>query len=267
MRFSIIASLSAFTLFCVGCSTSGPEPTAGSHDQLNASWGVETVRCVESFIDHGATVTFHAEPDSDQIYKAVYSETSFSGTDVIVEMGACRKVHVEGPVVPDMSVKTHTCNDVSFIDGYEVSLFEGGLTGTPSIALYKMNASSQLVPVEKTFSCSYVAEAPAPACDTAKIEFSQSTGCVNDGSIEFCVPASDVALQERIKARNPSVGFRAGGGRARCNSESELLGTMPTKVGAECVSENGALTSKAWADICSIASEPAVRKIVPTFFE
>lgn len=106
----------------------------------------------------------------------------------------------------------------------------------------------------------------APACATGKLKFTQATGCQNDGSVEFCLPAADLDSQARAQAVAADLRCAPGGGRARCSAGSELLCFFPTEAG-RCVAVHGALTAAAWAQVCALAALPAVREIVPTFFE
>jgi hypothetical protein len=98
-----------------------------------------------------------------------------------------------------------------------------------------------------------------------KIEFTKKTACSGDGSVEFCVPMLDSALQTRVKALAPSVTFVGSSGRAQCDSTTELLALLPTP-SEECMA-NGRISNRSWQTLCQIASEPKIRRIVLTFFE
>lgn len=104
------------------------------------------------------------------------------------------------------------------------------------------------------------------ACHSEKFTFTQANGCQGDGSVEFCVAAADAALQARVLQIAPSVRCGPGGGRARCDTATELLCFYPTG-DAECVILRGALRDAAWQTLCEIAGLDGVRSIVPTFFE
>ena len=106
----------------------------------------------------------------------------------------------------------------------------------------------------------------APACRADKMTFTQATGCQNDGSVEFCLPAGDPALLDRAKAIAPALNCAPGGGRAGCKGPGELLCSFPTGM-AECVARHGALTDAAWERLCQLAALPEVKRIVPTWFE
>jgi hypothetical protein len=113
------------------------------------------------------------------------------------------------------------------------------------------------------------AEPPSPAaeCPTAKLRFTHETGCLNDGSVEFCLPAGDDALLAQVLAIAPTVhSTGGGGGRAGCSAPTEQLYFLPT-TGADCVVDHGAMTDKTWEQVCRIAALPEIREIVPTWFE
>lgn len=117
-----------------------------------------------------------------------------------------------------------------------------------------------------TGACSRV-QPQASACPTDKLAFTQATGCLNDGSVELCLPKEPQAV-ERIRALAPELTGPLGSrGRAGCDLSVEELYLLPTRPGAECVEPHGALTDEAWARMCRIAADPAVSRIVPTWFE
>ena len=112
------------------------------------------------------------------------------------------------------------------------------------------------------------AAATCPTGDSAKIKFDQGTGCLNDGSVEFCIPDNDAALRSELTVIAPAITCMVGGGRANCLRQPGLLLCFyPTAVPDECVAQNGAMTETAWADMCAIAAKPAILEIVPTFAE
>lgn len=109
--------------------------------------------------------------------------------------------------------------------------------------------------------------ASASACPTHKLDFTQETGCRNDGSVEFCLSTGDEALLARVRKLAPaSLQAGASRGRVGCNVPEETLYFFPTG-DTECVSRHGALTPAAWDAICRIAELPEVRKIAPTWYE
>ena len=103
-------------------------------------------------------------------------------------------------------------------------------------------------------------------CPTQKIHFTQEAGCVNDGSVEFCLPSGDDAVITRVRAIAPTVRAISSPGRAQCHIPAETLYQFPTGA-AECVNHHGALKDAAWGQVCQIAQLPQVRAIVPTWYE
>ncbi|MDI3282147.1 hypothetical protein [Polyangium sp. 15x6] len=106
----------------------------------------------------------------------------------------------------------------------------------------------------------------ASSCPTNEITFTQETGCMNDGSVEFCLPAGHEALVARVREIAPTIEAGSSRGRAGCNVPAETLYFFPTGE-AECAARHGALVDAAWDKICRIAALPEVRKIVPTWYE
>ena len=108
--------------------------------------------------------------------------------------------------------------------------------------------------------------APAAACPTSELAFTQANGCVNDGSVEFCLPAGDEALLARVREIAPTIQAGSSRGRAGCNIPTSTLYFFPTGE-SECVAHHGALVDAAWDKLCRIAELPEVRTIVPTWYE
>ncbi|MDI1475053.1 hypothetical protein [Polyangium sp. y55x31] len=106
----------------------------------------------------------------------------------------------------------------------------------------------------------------ASSCPTNEISFTKETGCMNDGSVEFCLPTGNEALVARVREIAPTIEAGSSRGRAGCNLPAETLYFFPTGE-AECVARHGALVDAAWDKICRIAALPEVRKIVPTWYE
>ena len=107
---------------------------------------------------------------------------------------------------------------------------------------------------------------PAPAsCPTGKIRFTQDAGCLNDGSVEFCIPADDRSALEAVRAIVPDVHCMPARGRAGCDLDRELLCMVETH--GMCVEYHGALTDAGWGMVCDLAELPFVREIVPTWYE
>jgi len=108
--------------------------------------------------------------------------------------------------------------------------------------------------------------APAASCPTAELAFTQANGCLNDGSVEFCLPKGDEALLARVRKIAPTIRAGASRGRAGCDVPAETLYFFPTGE-AECVARHGALVDSAWEKLCRLAALPEIQKIVPTWYE
>jgi hypothetical protein len=104
-----------------------------------------------------------------------------------------------------------------------------------------------------------------PPCPVDKIAFTQDTGCLNDGSVEFCVPAHDPAALAAVRHIAPDVTCMHAGGRAHCDTTTEILCLLPTR--KQCTAYHGALTDSRWQAVCDLAALPFVRQIVPTWYE
>lgn len=87
--------------------------------------------------------------------------------------------------------------------------------------------------------------APTASCPTAELAFTQANGCMNDGSVEFCLPTGDEALLARVREIAPTIQAGSSRGRAGCNVPAETLYFFPTG-DAECVAPHGALVDNAW---------------------
>jgi hypothetical protein len=105
----------------------------------------------------------------------------------------------------------------------------------------------------------------AIACRPDKMEFTRETGCQSDDSVEFCLSDGDADLLRRVKQAAPAVRCpQKGGGRARCDRNTELLCFYPTPDPA-CM--GGRLGEVEWGELCALSTFPEIRRIVPTFFE
>ena len=111
-------------------------------------------------------------------------------------------------------------------------------------------------------------DAPAGACPTAEIKFTQATGCVNDGAVEFCIPDGNARLVAQLEAYEMAISCAPGGGRADCLATPNLLLCFyPTRFPQQCEAMHGAMTDPTWQDMCAIAALPEVTAIVPTILE
>ncbi|WP_248360624.1 hypothetical protein [Anaeromyxobacter oryzae] len=106
-------------------------------------------------------------------------------------------------------------------------------------------------------------------CATEKLRFTQATGCQNDGSVEFCVARGDATLEAKVRSIAPSVRTGASRGRAGCDPAVETLYFYPTLPDdpSVCTSRHGAVTDRAWQELCRLASLSEIRRIVPTWYE
>jgi hypothetical protein len=111
-------------------------------------------------------------------------------------------------------------------------------------------------------------DALVPAsCQPAKIAFTQAAGCMNDGSVEFCIP-NETATVTKVTQIASDVNCSTGGGRARCNlTPNQLLCSLPTTFPAHCVTQHAALTQQRWNTVCQLSSLPEVTNIVHTILE
>ncbi len=108
----------------------------------------------------------------------------------------------------------------------------------------------------------------APAGCAGELAFTQATGCANDGSVEFCIPANNAALITQLETISPSITCAAGGGRAMCNASPNLLLCFyPTAFPDQCTTAHGAMTDAVFTDMCQIAALPEVTMIVHTILE
>ena len=106
----------------------------------------------------------------------------------------------------------------------------------------------------------------SPLCPSDKLSFTRDTACQNDGFVEFCLPADDVALQARALSIAPTLTWTSSRGRAGCDAESERLYQLPMSAD-DCAAPGASLSDATWATICELAALPEVRRIVPTLFE
>jgi hypothetical protein len=110
----------------------------------------------------------------------------------------------------------------------------------------------------------------SPPCPTDQISFAQAEGCLNDGSIEFCIPADDPEVLAQVQAIVPGIECLPYGGRARCNRETQRLCMLSTD--GMCITQGPddssyAMSDQGWATVCALAALPAVKQIVPTWYE
>jgi hypothetical protein len=104
----------------------------------------------------------------------------------------------------------------------------------------------------------------AQKCPDEKINFTQATACRHDGYV-FCIPERDKKLLAAIKRIAPTAENYA---HQRCG-ETELLFLVPIQQDESgfCVERGGAMTDKAWNQVCSLARQPRIAGIRPMHFE
>ena len=107
----------------------------------------------------------------------------------------------------------------------------------------------------------------AERCPAEEIAFSLEEGCVNDGSVELCLPADADDALDRARVIAPTITCTQGSrGRAGCDPRTQRLCLVPLAP-ADCVAHHGALTADAWQRVCALAAMPEVTRVVPTFYE
>ncbi len=106
-----------------------------------------------------------------------------------------------------------------------------------------------------------------PKCPADKIAFDQSQGCLNDGSVEFCIPANDPAALQAVRTIDPQIACMQGShGRAGCDLDREMLCLTETQT--YCTADRyGKIDGAGWARICDLARLPFIKRIVPTWYE
>lgn len=106
------------------------------------------------------------------------------------------------------------------------------------------------------------------SCPVHKLRnFGRDTACRNDGSLEFCTPRGDPALEARIASIAPSIERAEWHGRAKCDDARETHWALPTRDPAFCPDgAMGEVTGAGWETICRLAALPEVQVIVPTIW-
>ena len=102
-------------------------------------------------------------------------------------------------------------------------------------------------------------------CPTEKIAFTQDTGCLNDGSFEFCVPTENLNAMALVRQIVPQAECGPHRGRAGCDLETEVL--CMVSIDRMCIERHGAMTDGGWQTVCDLAALPHIREIVPTWYE
>lgn len=108
--------------------------------------------------------------------------------------------------------------------------------------------------------CSWLQNPPSPA---EKITFTRPNACVNDGSVEFCVPKNNPQLLSEVQKIAPQVACMPSSGRAHCDTTTQTLCLVP--VDAFCTQES--ISDMGWQILLELAALPEIDKIGPTFYE
>ena len=100
-----------------------------------------------------------------------------------------------------------------------------------------------------------------------KIKFPREQSCVNDGSVEWCIPDNDPQLVTTLTSISSTIACSSGGGRAMCYTGGKLLCFYPTSYPDQCLSQHGEMKPEVWDDICEVAAQSQITEIVATFAE
>jgi len=112
-----------------------------------------------------------------------------------------------------------------------------------------------------------VPSSPRIVCDMSKFSFTQESGCVNDGWVEFCAEKAGAPVVTQLRALSPDVQIVEGHiGRAACNEATDYLVSHPVRE-ADCTQRYGALTDSAWNTLCALSQVPETKHFVPGFAE
>lgn len=101
----------------------------------------------------------------------------------------------------------------------------------------------------------------------SKIKFAREESCANDGSVEWCIPETDMQLRALLNTISPTITCAPGGGRAGCNTGGKLLCFYRTEYPDQCLTSHGEMTPEVWDDICEVAAQPPITEIVHTILE
>ena len=101
-------------------------------------------------------------------------------------------------------------------------------------------------------------------CPAEKINFTKETGCHNDGYVQFCAPDGNKRVRAAIKRVAPTAEKRS---ERHCD-EKESLFFLPVEVElGSCVERGGAMTDKAWNQVCALARLPQIAGFRQVRFE
>jgi len=107
---------------------------------------------------------------------------------------------------------------------------------------------------------------PQVVCDMAKFSFTQASGCVNDGWVEFCADKSGgTPVTNALRGIAADVQITEGEvGAAGCDEVNDFHVVEPIHSG-DCMAPHGALTDDAWGRFCALSQVPATKHFVPGF--
>jgi hypothetical protein len=105
-----------------------------------------------------------------------------------------------------------------------------------------------------------------PIFNAQKIKFTQDTGCLNDGSFEFCLPADDPGALDEVLKIAPQTGcFNKSRGRAGCVAGEMLCLVKTTNMCRP--DQPHAMNDNGWQTVKKLADMPFIHKIVATWYE
>jgi hypothetical protein len=108
---------------------------------------------------------------------------------------------------------------------------------------------------------------PHITCDMSKFSFTQESGCVNDGWVEFCAAKTGAPVVSSLRAISSDLSILEGLiGRAGCDEMNEYLLQQPLQA-SDCTTAHGALTPQAWNKLCALSQVPETKHFVPGWAE
>ncbi len=97
----------------------------------------------------------------------------------------------------------------------------------------------------------------------AKFSFTQQSGCVNDGWVEFCATKGGAPVTTALRAIASDISIEEGIiGNAGCDQQNDYYVREPLHA-TDCVSEHGALTDDKWNELCALSQVPQTKHFVP----
>jgi len=104
----------------------------------------------------------------------------------------------------------------------------------------------------------------ATALSSREDQLHQGDGCHNDGYVQFCAPDGNKRVRAAIKRIAPTAEKRS---ERHCD-EKESLFFLPVEVDlGSCVERGGAMTDKAWNQVCALARLPQIAGFRQVRFE